>query len=210
MSTSFKAYPFGLLEENTYILEDNTGTCKAVVDPGCYTEAIKEHIGDASNLKYIILTHSHGDHIMALPEYRKAYPDAKLVLSADEAPLLADSSINGSADMGKGISDTGEILVNDNDFIEFGESSIRCISTPGHTIGGMCYLVDGRLFCGDTLFYMSVGATHFATGDWPALQKSIHDKLYALPDNTEVLPGHGPMTLIGFEKKNNPYVQILP
>lgn len=196
----------GFLKENTYILVDEATDFKAVIDPGYYGPDIAEVIGDPATLKYILLTHSHGDHIMALPSYREAYPEAKLVAGAEEKMLLEDAKMNGSSSMKKSVSDIAEIYAVDDEVLELGETSIKCIYTPGHTIGGMCYLANDTLFSGDTLFYTSVGATHFPTGDWDMLKASIYNKLFKLPDATIVLSGHGPQTSIGFEKANNPYV----
>ncbi|MBQ0005354.1 MAG: MBL fold metallo-hydrolase [Clostridiales bacterium] len=206
MSIKVFVTPKGFLKENTYVFIDEATGYKAVVDPGYYGQDIADVIGEPATLKYIMLTHSHGDHIMALPDYRAAYPDAKLVAGIEEKMLLEDSKMNGSSSMKKSVSDSAEIYAEDGQVIELGETSIRCIHTPGHTIGGMCYLADGTLFSGDTLFYASVGATHFPTGDWEMLKASIYTKLFKLPDSTVVLSGHGPETSIGFEKKNNPYV----
>lgn len=206
MSTKINVFPKGMLEENTYVIVDEKTGDKAIVDPGYYGEDVATVIGDAESLKYILLTHSHGDHIMALNEYRASYPNAKLVASVDEKILLEDSNLNGSAGMLKAVSGTADNYVNDGEVIMLGESEIKCIATPGHTIGGMCYLVDGILYSGDTLFYRSVGATHFPTGDWEVLKASIYNKLFTLSEDTIVLSGHGPKTSIGEEKQFNPYV----
>jgi glyoxylase-like metal-dependent hydrolase (beta-lactamase superfamily II) len=94
--------------------------------------------------------------------------------------------------------------VSEGDIFKLGDTELKAISTPGHTKGGMCYLTsDGKLFSGDTLFYTSVGRTDFMGGSWQEIVHSVKDKLFNLPDDTKVFPGHGPQTTIGFEKNNN-------
>ena len=94
----------------------------------------------------------------------------------------------------------------ENDTIDFGDIHFTVIETPGHTPGGMCLYTPGILFSGDTLFHTSVGRTDFALGDEEALLRSIREKLYVLPDDTKVFPGHDSETMIGYEKRYNPFV----
>jgi glyoxylase-like metal-dependent hydrolase (beta-lactamase superfamily II) len=98
------------------------------------------------------------------------------------------------------------ILLNEGDVLTLGETELRVIETPGHTGGGITFAADNITFTGDTLFRLSVGNTSLETGNWDTLVKSIKDKLYTLPDDTIVYPGHGPATTIGYEKKANPFV----
>ncbi len=206
MKTKIYCWPKGQLEENTYVIVDEATGEKVIIDPGYFGQEIAEVIDDPDSLKYILLTHSHGDHIMALPQLENEYPNAILAVGSDEKELLMNSKLNGSAGILESVTAEANIYLHDGDILKFGETDVKVITTPGHTIGGVCYLIDGVLYVGDTLFYQSVGATHFPTGDWEALKASIKDKLFTLPDETPVLSGHGPQTSIGFEKKHNPYV----
>lgn len=99
------------------------------------------------------------------------------------------------------------LLVGENDIIRLGETEIRIIGTPGHTSGGITFYADNIAFTGDTLFRLSVGVTNYKTGNCETMVRTIQTKIYALPDDTIVYPGHGPATTIGFEKKNNPFVK---
>ncbi|MDD5823644.1 MAG: MBL fold metallo-hydrolase [Firmicutes bacterium] len=206
MSIKIYVFPKGPLTENTYLVVDEASGDKAVIDPGYFGSDIAELIGDKESLKYILLTHAHGDHIFALQDYKDEYPDAEVTVGADDKMHLITDSLNGSTQMGKKVECTANILVQDGDKLVLGESEISCIHTPGHTPGGVCYLFDKTMFSGDTLFFASVGATHFPGGSWEDLQKSIKEKLYTLPDDVKVHPGHGQPTSIGFERSNNPYV----
>ena len=94
-------------------------------------------------------------------------------------------------------------FINDGDIIEFGDTKIKAIATPGHTEGGICYLVDGKLFSGDTLFKNTVGRCDLAGGNFQKLSDSVKNKLFTLDENTVVYPGHGPETIINFEKQYN-------
>ena len=195
MGITIKCYPYGMFEENTYLITDEATGLKAIVDPGYYSNQVAEDIGDVSSLKYLLLTHGHRDHLGAVSEYQNAYKD--VVYAAPEADLGIMYERN---------SPEPDQLLKDGDFIELGETTIKVIATPGHTAGGLCFKTDKEIFTGDTLFKMSVGRTDMPTGDWDSLVSAIKHKLYILDDDLVVYPGHGPSTSIGFEKKANPFV----
>ena len=204
MSVLIKRIPKGPLTENTYVLSDEISGEIAVVDPGYFEESLID-----SNVKYILLTHGHGDHIYEVMRYKESFPEAQVVACEDEEELLSHAMFNGSLGMNKEITVDADLYLKDGDELYLGEFIIKCIATPGHSRGGMCYLVDNNLFSGDTLFRLSVGNTGFHGGSWEVLQESIRNKLYVLDDDVKVYPGHGFETSIGFEKVNNPYVQVL-
>lgn len=194
------------IEENTYIVTDEATGSSAVIDPGILNQEIIDYLGERG-LDYILLTHAHGDHIKDIMKYKAEYPDASVAAGADEKDFLEDSSKNGSVNMPFGpISLKADILTNNSTELSLGESVISFISTPGHTPGSQCIRIGDSLFSGDTLFFMSVGATHFPGGNWDQLKKSISETLFALPDEIRVYPGHGPETSIGYEKRANPFV----
>jgi glyoxylase-like metal-dependent hydrolase (beta-lactamase superfamily II) len=111
---------------------------------------------------------------------------------------------NGSS---RSVCPEASLLVGEDDIIRLGETEIRIIGTPGHTSGGITFYADNIAFTGDTLFRLSVGVTNYKTGNRKTMVRTIQNRLYALPDDTIVYPGHGPATTIGFEKKNNPFVK---
>ncbi len=195
-----------MLQENTYVLVDSDTGAGVVIDPGCYTPAMKTLLQSLTALPYIILTHGHGDHIAAIDELKADYPDAKVVAGEKEAALLADAANNGSMQFApKPVAITADLQVKEDSVLPFGTSEFRFLETPGHTAGGICILVDDLMFSGDTLFYRSIGRTDFATGS-PAQMMASLKRLMTLPEDTIVYPGHGIRTTIGEEKRGNPFV----
>ncbi len=199
----------GDLGTNCYIV-GNTKTREAIViDPADEANYIEKCLKD-SNLKCvgIFLTHGHMDHMAAMDDL-KAITDVPTHASEDEKPILESSRDNLSAMLGTKMSVSVDKYLHDGDEIAILGTTMKCISVPGHTIGGMCYYFeeDGILFSGDTLFASSVGRSDFPTGDGEALIKSIKEKLLILPDDTIVYPGHNSYTRIGREKKFNPFFE---
>lgn len=188
-------------DENTYLIK--SGNESVIIDPGTDYEKITEYLD--SELKYIILTHCHYDHIEGLISLKKN-TKAKVVFSKTGKSNLTNGKINLSEMVyGKNTGIEADILVDDGDILEFGEDKIKCIETPGHTSCGMCYLIENRLFSGDTLFLNSIGRCDLPTGNYSVLEGSVKNKLYVLSGKTEVFPGHGDKTTIENEKKYNPY-----
>ncbi len=200
--------PSGPLDVNTYIVADEETKKAFIVDPGGHNMRTVNLIADEGyEVEYIILTHGHGDHIGGVTEYMKDYPKAKLVAALAEKEMLGTAQFNLSMDVcSKKVELEADIWVDDGDSLDVGDMKLHFLMTPGHTPGGMCILIDDVLFSGDTLFRQSVGRTDFAGGSFRQLAKSIREKLFVLPDNTKVYPGHMGYTDIGFEKRNNPFV----
>lgn len=198
--------PSGPLMVNSYIAWDEKSGDGFIVDPGGFNPRMEETINkEKINLKYVILTHGHGDHIGGVNIISEKY-NAKIVAAEAEAPMLKDPRANMSADFGTPVSIVADISVKDGDTLDVGNMRLEFIMTPGHSPGGMCIRIGTVLFSGDTLFQASVGRTDFAGGSMPLLIKSIKEKLFVLPDDTRVFPGHMGATTIGFEKENNPFV----
>lgn len=197
----------GPLEVNCYLVSDETKKA-FIVDPGGYNASLTDAVKELGlSVEYIILTHGHGDHMGGVEQYRQDYPQAQLVASSLEKELLANSALNLSLDTtGRRIELTADRYVNDGDTLKIGNMELTFLSTPGHTPGGMCILLGNCVFSGDTLFAQSIGRTDFPGGDYQALVRSVREKLYPLPDDTQVLPGHMGTTTIGFEKEHNPFV----
>ncbi len=201
---SFAVMPF---DENCYVVSDETGE-GVVIDPGGMASAILAYIREAQlSIKAVLDTHGHCDHIGANDEIRDA-TGAPLYIHKADAPMLSDMRLNLSAFMGfKALSRPAEHLLSEGDKISFGQSELEVLHTPGHTIGGVCFLGDGVAFTGDTLFAGSIGRSDFPGGSEVELIGNIKKKLLALPDETKVYSGHGPSSEIGWERQCNPYLQ---
>jgi hydroxyacylglutathione hydrolase len=197
------------LQINCYLLGCRATREAAVIDPGGDSQLIIAKVAERQAIvKMILLTHGHFDHIGALDKIRKEYNCPVLIHSAD-ANALTNPMINLSALTGNSLAtDEAEQLLEDGDRIPLGNLSLEVLHTPGHTRGGICIKYDGLLFSGDTLFNSGIGRTDLPGGNMAQLEQSIREKLFALPDDTLVLPGHGESTGIGFEKTLNPFVRL--
>ena len=201
--------PSGALQANTYLAVDENTNEGFIVDPGGYNKVLTKEVRDNDvNIKYIILTHGHSDHICGVNEHKAEFPDAKIVAYKDEEAMLENPNLNQSPGFGVPYSTKEDILVSDGDELKVGDVTLKFIHTPGHTEGGMCiYVKEAKaLFSGDTLFRQSIGRTDFPGGSYKEIMDSIRKKLFLLPDDTNVFPGHMGTTSIGFEKENNPFV----
>lgn len=227
-----KAVLTGMFDSNCYILSDANEA--AVIDPGADAEDIARVLGEQSlKLKYIILTHAHIDHITEVDNLKSAL-GGNTVVHEDDAPLLGDRMLNGSALFGRSrIFNMADILVRDGDSLELGRVKLGIIHTPGHTPGSMCILVPGEggangvgnagangaddaaangvgikdccIFTGDTLFRQGIGRTDLGAGDQRKIMASLR-RLMELEGSLKVYPGHGPATSIDYEKRNNPWL----
>lgn len=196
----------GPVQTNCYIVHNNTGTC-VIIDPGDQPERIFAKL-DALALKpeAVLLTHGHFDHIGAVKPVMERYKDIPVYAYKEEKVILTDPVLNESSQMGSEELSLGAITyLDDGAELELVGETWRLIATPGHTVGSCCYFVESApvLFAGDTLFAGSCGRTDLATGSMPAIINSIRNVLMKLPDETMVLPGHGPNTSIGIERKQN-------
>ena len=201
--------PSGALQANTYLAVDEKTNEGFIVDPGGYNKVLTKEVRDNDvNIKYIILTHGHSDHICGVNEHKAEFPDAKIVAYKDEEAMLENPNLNQSPGFGVPYSTKADILVSDGDELKVGDVTLKFIHTPGHTEGGMCiYVKEAKaLFSGDTLFRQSIGRTDFPGGSYKEIMDSIRKKFFLLPDDTNVFPGHMGTTSIGFEKENNPFV----
>ena len=188
---------------NMYLVWDEDSKKAFIVDPGAESVQMENAISENKlQPEYIILTHAHGDHTGGIDPLKEKYPGIKLVANRAERKMLAERSR-----IGGGEGHTADIEVTDGDTLDVGPMHLCFIDCPGHTPGGMSILLGKVLFSGDTLFMSSVGRTDLPGGDWDALMHTIREKLFVLPDDTVVLPGHMQETTIGFEKRCNPFVR---
>ena len=202
-----KKFITGPVQANTYLVYDETKD-GFVVDPGAYNAQLNQMIEqEGINLKYIVLTHGHADHIGGVESVLKLCPDAKIIAHRLEEEMLTKPELNISVEIyGKPIVIKTDIFVDDMYSVKCGNMELVFMHTPGHSVGGMCILCDGCIFSGDTLFRASIGRTDFEGGSFPQIVKSIKEKLFVFPDNTLVYPGHMSETTIGYEKEYNPFV----
>jgi glyoxylase-like metal-dependent hydrolase (beta-lactamase superfamily II) len=221
-------YDSGMIGTNCYLVWDEDSGEAMIVDPGGYVPQIDEAvIAEGLTVKYIVLTHGHGDHTGGVADFQAKYPAALLAAGEKEADMLADARRNLSRDFaGAPISYHPGLLLKEGDELLLGTVPFLVFETPGHTPGGISlYTADGSAFAqtgqgagaegqisgvaitGDTLFQGSIGRTDLPGGDYRTLEDSIRTKLYTLPEDTAVLPGHMGATTIGYEVRHNPFVR---
>lgn len=202
------SYMTGPLSVNTYLAVDEETKKGFLVDPGGEDKKLLQFVKDNDiTVEYIVLTHGHGDHICGIKAYQNAWPEALVVAHEEEGSLLNDPKRNySSMTCGFPLSVTPDCSVKDDDVLNVGGMVLRFLFTPGHTPGGMSIHVGNCVFSGDTLFAGSVGRTDFPGSSFHELRRSIEEKLYSLPEDTKVYPGHMGTTTIGNEKEHNPFV----
>jgi glyoxylase-like metal-dependent hydrolase (beta-lactamase superfamily II) len=200
----------GSYAANCYILGDEVSKEAIVVDPGAEADRILKKVNDKSlTVKYIVLTHGHGDHIGAVEEL-KTMTGAQVMIHHDDAYMLEDASKNFTSSIhGNSIAFKPDRTIGDGDVIQIGKIKIRVLHTPGHTYGGICLYVPSEkiVITGDTLFYGSVGRSDLEGGDHKQMIGAIIKQLMKLDDEVIVYPGHGASTSIGFERRKNPFIQ---
>ncbi len=207
-----KPLPLGVLDANCYIIKDEKSGEGAVIDPGdCNGALISEIIASGiKDLKYILLTHGHFDHIGGVNALKEKYNTAKIVISEFDEPLLSSADLSLASALALPFTPClGDLIVVDGDSLKLGESEIKVIFTPGHSLGSVVYFVpkENVAFTGDTLFKRSVGRTDLYGGDFNTLNLSLKKLKNLLPEETIIYSGHGRSSNMGYEIMYNSYLR---
>lgn len=191
----------GVYQENAYILIDDTTRDALIIDPGDEGESLVRYLESLKiNLKAILLTHGHVDHVGAVDAVRDAF-SVPVYISEIDMKFIEQRK------MAFGKMKRADYFLKEGDEFIFSGKKVEIIETPGHSRGSLSYYVDGLLFSGDVLFQNSVGRTDLPGGNMEELLYSIKEKLMKLPGETRVFPGHGPETTLAMEKAFNGYLR---
>lgn len=196
---------FGSMDNNCSLIIDEKTNQSALVDCNEFSQKMIDMIGD-TDLKYILLTHGHFDHIIGVKSVKEKY-GAQVVISKEDEPMLNSSKLSLAVFCNAPQNNVdADIIVKDGDEITLGEIKIKVMATPGHTSGSVCYIAENCIFSGDTLFYCSCGRTDFPSGSPEQMMSSLQ-KLKAFDGDYKVYTGHNNLTTLDFERKNNPYMK---
>ncbi len=202
-----KQYKVGALYTNCYLITDKESQKSAIIDPGGISSNLDKEV-ELNNLsvEYIFLTHGHFDHIRKVARYKNK-TNAKVLINNKEKYFPQEPNLNLSCKFEHIAIEPFniDILLDDGETIKLGNSTIKVLHTPGHTVGSSCFLTDNCIFTGDTLMKQCIGRTDFATGSSKDMIKSLA-KLLSLKKNFTIYPGHGDTTTLDFEKSNNLYL----
>ncbi|MBO4327700.1 MAG: MBL fold metallo-hydrolase [Clostridia bacterium] len=201
-----KRFVNGILGANTYIIWEKESLEGCIIDVGnAPDECVQFAAQYGIKVKYIILTHAHYDHVLFLDEYVKAFPDAVTAIHSADDAILDDPRLNCSLLFGSERRfGHCQLMLEEGSELMIGNTPLKVLHTPGHTEGSICIIADGRLLSGDTLFYDSYGRTDLGCGDIKKMAESL-TRLFKLPDEWFVYPGHGTRTSIGREKLVNQF-----
>lgn len=202
-----KSLTLGMVATNCYIIVNKAVKEAIIVDPADEAYRISNYITE-KGLKpvAVLLTHGHFDHIMAVDALRDQY-HIPVIAHVDEEDVLREISLNMSSMIGRMYTTKADQYVRDGEELTLAGFRIIVYHTPGHTKGSVCYYLPDEkvLMSGDTLFHCSIGRTDFPTGSMTQLIRSVREKLFVLPEDVKVYPGHDSLTGIGYEKQYNPF-----
>lgn len=203
MST-IQSFIVGPEETNCYLVYDEQKNCVLIDCNGTGEQFINFIEANELQLKAILLTHGHADHIAAVPVIKEKF-QCPVYAGIDEKEMLEDSDLNLTRWFGHPIFFSPEYTLKEGDEITFGTMKFQVWHTPGHTKGSVCYQMGEALFAGDTLFAGSCGRTDLATGSWEEMKQSLQ-RLKELPHSCVIYPGHGPSSTMALELEHNPYL----
>ena len=206
-----RSLALGDYQTNCYILTSPTNSEECMlVDPGYGVEVLMDFLTEQHWTPVrILLTHGHSDHIAGIKTLKENFPNVKVLISEKDADKLIDPVKNLSAMMGLNVKPgKADQYIKEGDVISFHDFELEVIETPGHTVGGVCFLnrKDNIAITGDTLFASSIGRTDFPDGNFNQIIESIKTKLMVLPLETSIHPGHGMASTIAQEAAGNPYL----
>lgn len=200
-----KWFPVGELAANCYFVYDEEEGVSLLIDTGAPCEEMYRAVEafGADKLQYLLLTHGHFDHIGNASAVREKYPQVKIVIGEKDKDFTQRDSLNLSLFFEEGLKHfDADILVNEGDELPFGRERIKVLSTPGHTAGGVCYIIGDSVFTGDTLISGSCGRTDFPTGSGREMIASLR-RLAELPGDMKVYCGHGESSTLEYERRTN-------
>lgn len=191
------------IDNNNYLIIDEESKEAVLIDCSARDPLIKEELDNfGAKLKYILLTHGHFDHIAGIRPC-----EAKIVMHEKDLGVLNQANkyllMFGMDEI---TIPQVDCYVKEGDILKIGNTEIKVLHTPGHTQGGICYLIENKLFSGDTIFRESVGRCDLEGGDFNQLVESIENKIFALPDDVEIYPGHGRSTTVSWERLHNQFL----
>lgn len=196
----------GPIQANCFIVADDNTKKAVIIDAGGDASRILKTVEDMKvEVVAVVATHGHFDHVEAMGEVKKAL-GVQAYCHPQAVPLIKNVSSQASMfGMSAASVPQPENMLEDGDEVAFGDLKLRTVHTPGHSPGSVSYMINGNVFVGDLIFLGSIGRTDLMGGDYDTLINSVKDKIFTLPDETKIHPGHGPSTTVGDEKRTNPF-----
>lgn len=211
---SVQLFTFNAFSENTYIVCDETNN-GVIIDPGCYSRDEQQELvsfieARSLTIRHILNTHCHIDHVLGNDFVKEKFSAPLWIHPLEEGPLRAVKNYASLYGFDGYRGTTPDEFLNEREPVAFGNTRWRILFLPGHSPGHVGFYDEGekKLFSADVLFAHSIGRTDLPGGDFNTLIQSIHEKIFTLPDDVEVFPGHGPTTTVGEEKISNPFCAL--